>query len=299
MRRRVAGDRLPARPAIITENEEAEIDAASSPDCDADSQELPAPDPSFDTEGLVDEADHFDAVVATTELHGEAHDSVETTPELPEFAPQDSAMAPVPSFLGPAPPRWDGPTVPGQIDAHPVLPQAYVLRKPERRSRHRSGRHAPYLLIAVLILVAFHSAVIGWRREVVKIAPQTASLYRAIGLPVNLRGLSISNVTTVVQLHEGVPLLLVEGTLANTSTRAVKVLGLRVAVRNSAGQELYNWTEEPERRNLSTGESLTFRTRLASPPPEAHEVVVRFFNRDDTAGMQQTGAMKASQRGQP
>lgn len=132
-----------------------------------------------------------------------------------------------------------------------------------------------------------------------KIVPQTASLYRAIGLPVNLRGLSIADATTVAQLHEGVPLLLVEGTLANTSTRTVKVPRLRLALRNSAGQELYHWTQEPDRRSLSPGESLTFRARLALPPPEAHDVVVRFFNRDDTAGMQQTVAMKASRRGEP
>ena len=68
---------------------------------------------------------------------------------------------------------------------------------------------------------------------------------------------------------------------------------------NSTGQELYHWTEEPERRSLSAGESLTFRTRLASPPPEAHDVAVRFFNRDDTAGMQGIAASKASRRGQP
>jgi len=114
-----------------------------------------------------------------------------------------------------------------------------------------------------------------------------------------LRGLSITNITTAAQLHEGVPLLLVEGTIASTSTRRVKVPRLRLAVRNSAGQELYNWTEEPERRTLPAGESLTFCSRLASPPPEAHDVVVRFFNRDDMPGMQQSAAMRTSRRGEP
>ena len=155
------------------------------------------------------------------------------------------------------------------------------------------------MLIAVLALVALHSAFIGWRRQVVKIAPQTSSLYRAVGLPVNLRGLSITNITTAAQLHEGVSLLLVEGTIASTSTRPVKVPRLRLAVRNSAGQELYNWTEEPERRTLPAGESLTFHSRLASPPPESHDVVVRFFNRDDMPRMQQSAAMRTSRRGEP
>ena len=35
------------------------------------------------------------------------------------------------------------------------------------------------------------------------------------------------------------------------------------------------------------GESLAFRSRLASPPPDAREVLVRFFNRRDlVAGIQ-------------
>ncbi len=284
--------------AMIAENEQAEIGAALAPDCDAESQKLSTPEPSPDMEGLSDEADALEPIAATTELQADAPDDpVRIT--CSEFAPQDKACAPVSLFLGPAPERWDAPALPAQIAAPPAPPQAYVLRKPQRASMQRSRRGAPYLLITVLALVALHSAFIGWRRQVVNIAPQTASLYRAIGLPVNLRGLAITDITTVAQLNEGVPLLLVEGTLASTSTRTVKVPRLRLAVRNSAGQELYNWTEEPERRTLPAGESLTFRARLASPPPEAHDVVVRFFNRDDTAGMQQTAAMRTSRRGAP
>jgi hypothetical protein len=38
---------------------------------------------------------------------------------------------------------------------------------------------------------------------------------------------------------------------------------------------------------LAPGETLAFRSRLASPPPEAHDVLVRFFNRRDrVAGIQ-------------
>jgi hypothetical protein len=100
-------------------------------------------------------------------------------------------------------------------------------------------------------------------------------------------------------LLEGAPLLLVEGTLASTSIRTVKVPRLRVAVRNSSGQELYHWTAEAERKSLPPGEKVTFRTRLASPPAEAHDVVVRFFGRDDlSVGMQHTAAVTAARRGE-
>ena len=62
---------------------------------------------------------------------------------------------------------------------------------------------------------------------------------------------------------------------------------LRFGVRNGAGLEIYSWTALPTRSVLAPGETLAFRSRLASPPRERHDVVVRFFNRRDlVAGIQ-------------
>ena len=44
------------------------------------------------------------------------------------------------------------------------------------------------------MLVAFNVALIGARNDVVRYLPQTASLFAAIGLPVNLRHLKFENV---------------------------------------------------------------------------------------------------------
>ncbi len=62
---------------------------------------------------------------------------------------------------------------------------------------------------------------------------------------------------------------------------------IRFSVRNAAGQEIYSWTALPARNALAAGATMPFRSRLASPPPESHEVLVRFFNRRDlVAGIQ-------------
>ena len=45
--------------------------------------------------------------------------------------------------------------------------------------------------VAIAALAAMLAGLIGWRVEVVRFAPQTASLFAAIGLPVNLRGLDL------------------------------------------------------------------------------------------------------------
>jgi hypothetical protein len=124
-------------------------------------------------------------------------------------------------------------------------------------------------------------ALVGFRSHVVRIAPQTASLYGAIGLPVNLRGLTFENVRTTGEVHEGVAVLIVEGAIANVVDKTVEVPRLRFAMRNAAGQEIYAWTSVTGRSILSPGETTTFRSRLASPPSEGRDVVVRFLNRRD------------------
>ena len=157
----------------------------------------------------------------------------------------------------------------------------FAARRTPRRESKPFRWPLPSLPIAILALVALNAALIVWRADVVRVVPQTASLYAAIGLPVNLRGLTFSDVTTAIETHDGVPVLVVEGTIASASPRVVEVPRLRFSVRNHNGQEVYAWTALPERNMLSPGETLAFRSRLASPPPDMREVLVRFFNRRD------------------
>jgi hypothetical protein len=131
------------------------------------------------------------------------------------------------------------------------------------------------------VLLVIDLGLIVWRADVVRLAPQTASLYAAIGLQVNLRGLALTNVTTETRTAEGVPVLLIQGRILSTAKRTVEVPRLRFAVRNASGNEIYTWTALANRSLLSPGETLAFQSRLASPPPEANDVLVRFFNRHD------------------
>jgi hypothetical protein len=65
------------------------------------------------------------------------------------------------------------------------------------------------------------------------------------------------------------------------ANRTVEVPRLRFALRNPAGVEVYAWTALPAKPVLAAGEALPFRSRLASPPGDTHDVVVRFFHRRD------------------
>jgi hypothetical protein len=166
--------------------------------------------------------------------------------------------------------------------------ETFAARRVQRRAARRHAHWSlPGLPTALLALVALNAALIAWRADVVRFVPQTASLYAAIGLPVNLRGLAFANVASTTEAHDGVPVLVVEGAIVSTGERVAEVPRLRFSVRNRNGQEIYAWTALASRSVLAPGETLAFRSRLASPPPEAHDVLVRFFNRRDrVAGIQ-------------
>ena len=81
--------------------------------------------------------------------------------------------------------------------------------------------------------------------------------------------------------QDGTTVLTIEGQITSTARKPVEVPRLRFAARNAAGQEIYAWTAKPERSILGPGENLPFTSRLATPPADANDVMVRFFTAND------------------
>jgi predicted Zn finger-like uncharacterized protein len=160
--------------------------------------------------------------------------------------------------------------------------ETYAARHHKRRAKRRTLRWPlSNLQSGILALLIVNAILIGWRDDLVRILPQTASFYATIGLSVNLRGLVFDGITTTTEQHEGVPILVVEGNIVNASRKIVDVPRLKFAVRNAANEEIYSWTAVPPRASLPPGEAVSFRSRLASPPTEGRDVVVRFVTRRD------------------
>lgn len=159
--------------------------------------------------------------------------------------------------------------------------ETFAARRQRLKSRLKEKRRTSRWTAALLVLLAFNVALLGARDEVVRFLPQTASLFAAIGLPVNLRHLKFDNVRISKETQGKVSILIVEGSIVSTSNKPVEVPRLRFAARDANGQEIYTWTMRPSRRILDSGERLEFRSRLAAPPEKAHDVMVRFFTPQD------------------
>jgi predicted Zn finger-like uncharacterized protein len=206
----------------------------------------------------------------------------------------------------PEPREYDVPPAPPTVDDAPALvpsqeeaPEAAAETVPEniesvaaRRIRRpppkrKSRWPVPGWGAAITLLIAINIGLIAFRADVVRLAPQTAAVYAAIGLEVNLRGLAFTELVTRKETQDGTPMLVVEGVIRSASKQPINVPRLRFAVRDAKGHEIYSWTAVPARNTIAPGATIPFRSRLASPPPEAHAVLVRFFNRRDlVAGAQ-------------
>lgn len=140
--------------------------------------------------------------------------------------------------------------------------------------------------MAILFAFALVIGGIFQRERIVAAVPDLASLYRLAGFEVNLRGLTFVDVATHRETENGQPVLVVEGQISNVTSRPRPVPAVRLALKGENEGEIYAWAMEPKARELAGGETVRFRTRLASPPP-ARDIELRFIDRrSNQAGTQ-------------
>jgi predicted Zn finger-like uncharacterized protein len=219
-----------------------------------------------------------------------AEDDFGSEPELPAARaierPPEPQEAPPPSLA-------ESPSLVPQAE-HAPLPEPgappaedeenFSARRRHLQMKRQRARRSSRWTAVVLVLFAFNVALIGARTEVVRYLPQTASLFAAIGLPVNVRQLAFENVRITREKVDGAIILAIAGKIVSKSNRPVEVPRLRFAARNASGNELYVWTARPERSILGPAESIPFRSTLAKPPTDAVDIMVRFFTAHDVPG---------------
>jgi len=164
--------------------------------------------------------------------------------------------------------------------------------QPVRRGRFQrppltsAGQLAPTkmqfgLSVATAVMAALVVGLVIWRTEVVRLLPQTAAFFKIAGINVNLRNLVFDDVHVATETVNGALVIVIEGAIVSTSFKPVEIPRLRFVVRDDHGTAIHAWNTVLDQAVLQTGEKAQFKSRLASPPPNAHDVIVRFFNRRD------------------
>jgi hypothetical protein len=109
-----------------------------------------------------------------------------------------------------------------------------------------------------------------------RVLPIAAPAYAAIGLPVNLIGLELRNVRSRIVTEGARKVLTIDGEIANLRRESLRAPPVALTVRGENGQAKYAWTTQAPKARLEGGETIAFRARLASPPADGADVLVRF-----------------------
>jgi predicted Zn finger-like uncharacterized protein len=275
----------PAEPATEVAAFRSELGAqASAPESSEPPAEPAAEAPA--SQPAVAEVSEPAADAAPAETATIAEPAAETPPpptiEIPLTGP-GAALADIPIPVVEAPPlvpTGDEHQEPRRESGPEDIERAAIRRQAQKDSRRRT-KSRQRITAAIILLALVCGAVLVLRKPIVRHMPQLASFYASIGMPVNLRGLVFGDLKISRETHDGVQVLVVEGVITNTVSSTVEVPRLRFGMRNAAGAEIYSWTAVPTQETLEPGDKLPFRSRLASPPDDGHDVEVRFFTRRD------------------
>jgi hypothetical protein len=150
---------------------------------------------------------------------------------------------------------------------------------PEQAPEPRRAALSAAATAAVLFLAAFVAA----RESAVAALPDLAGLYAAIGMPVNLDGLSIEGVTARRKSADDPDTLVVVGTIRNIggSIRSVPPLLAHFPAAEGASERggLLAGTAD----DLAPGEQVSFEFKIAGAPERAEEVELRFARPSEAA----------------
>lgn len=182
------------------------------------------------------------------------------------FVPSVSAVAGI-AALAPKPARPLALAHVASGDLGRTLPAAGHGR---RKPRMRAG-----LLLSFAVL-ALGMALIGWRAEMVRLWPPSATLYASLGLPVNLRGLALANFHTETLIDGHQRVLRIEGEIINLRRQTMLLPPIHLSVTDAQGHSLYSWTDVAQKSRLAAGEKLLVRARLAAPPAAGRHLLVDF-----------------------
>jgi predicted Zn finger-like uncharacterized protein len=172
--------------------------------------------------------------------------------------------------------RW---TAKPPADAPKVLelktPSTAAWRAAAAAKRSSSPRRVAWLVAALVVLV-LASGVIG-RDKIVASFPESAPIYRALGLPLAVQpGLEFGQVNSDRVVEGGVAVLVFEGEIVNQSKELRHVPPIRVILLDEGGRQLQRETFSSKDASLDAGGKTTFSGRLVNPPSQARNYSITF-----------------------
>lgn len=158
-------------------------------------------------------------------------------------------------------------------------PGAHVGVRDRKDRRKRNFRLAVIGLIwgITLGLLAL-AATLAYlsRQEVIDRYPKAATLYRAFGIEVSAQGLAFDKPVTRSVFIDGSPVLVINGSVKNISTKTMPLPMVALSLHNSALEPLAEWRVEFAKTELEKGKRSEFIAHFPNPPIDAVHLRYRF-----------------------
>jgi hypothetical protein len=126
------------------------------------------------------------------------------------------------------------------------------------------------IVLVVVGLFAFAPAT------TVSMLPGASRVYAMLGMPVGAQGLEFDGVRYGWTNDGSQTVLEVQGNVRNTSSAAISVPTVVIALRDENGDEISEWQTEVGAAELAAGEEAPFLKQIPSPPSNVRSLKVRF-----------------------
>ncbi len=143
-----------------------------------------------------------------------------------------------------------------------------------RRDRNRAaiaawGATGAAVAASAAGMVVFREAVAEWW-------PNSGSAYAAVGLPVNVYGLDIADLSVERAFDGPTPILLVSGEIRNLGRDDKALPPVRVSLQDTHAREVYATVHLVSDHHLAAGQSAPFQIRVENPPADAVDLEATF-----------------------
>lgn len=158
--------------------------------------------------------------------------------------------------------------------------QAKISRRLPMARVRRTARLGAFVLLVSLLLLGF-----SLRTDLVRWFPALAGLYAAIGMPVNVVGLTFEDSKTLTSFRAGKPVMLITSRIRSIASQTVPVPPVLVSLIDAAGTTLYEWTVTLKATDMAPGEVMDFSSEVSAPPQGATTVRLSFTTPRTGPGM--------------
>ena len=148
------------------------------------------------------------------------------------------------------------------------------------RERSRRAAMAAWLFTMALAVGLFAGTLL-LRDAIVRVWPQSAAAYRALGFEVNRFGLEFAGIEHSRTFIDTLPVVTVAGEATNVTRMPVPAAGVRVDLKDDSGGIVATQFGMLSPAELAPGESGSFAVTIEPAPIESFEIFLTFVDRRD------------------